>query len=149
MVANPGGNGPRVVGDRLHVEAFDQRLGPVLEQRPVIQRPAHEGQENQGGKRFGERFVEIAAALGDHFVNQLIGQLANVLLQRLDLFGREQRVEQCAVLAVFRRIDFQWRQAPAFTEQHRIGCEADAAEGLWVLQNASQVLGAPRYPGSG
>ena len=110
------GSPPRLAPVELGVEVLDH-LGvggdavvvvvgaddPVLEpdeEVEVVERQAEQGEEHHRRQRFAERVVELDPAVGDEPVDELVGERTHTRRELRDHLGREQRVEQLAVLRV-------------------------------------------------
>ena len=101
-------------------------LGPddvVLETQEeveILEREPEEPQEHRAGERDRERAVELALARVDELVDQLVAELADVVLEQRDLLRREERVEQPPVLHVLGRVDLQRDERPHVADRDRV-----------------------------
>jgi hypothetical protein len=77
------------------------------EEVEVLERHAEQAEERDAGKRDRERVVKLDPAVPDEAVDQLVGQLADLELQRGDPSRRQERVQQLPVAAVELSVDVQ------------------------------------------
>jgi len=79
----------------------------MQERVELLPRKTHQAEEHRRRQQLRELLGEIAFAPIDERVDEVIDALGDVGLLRVHLLRREQRVEDLAVLRVFRRIDVQ------------------------------------------
>ena len=113
------------------------RKGEVLEAEKfveILQRQAHDGQEDRRRERFAPLVVDVSFARLDERVNQLIGQAAHARRQGRDPLGGKHRIEKSPVLGVLGSVQAERDGGPAAAQEP--GCLPH----LMVLVDVEDVL---------
>ena len=86
--------------------------------RSLVFGQAHQAEEHRRREQLGELLGEVALAAVDELVDEPVDPPGDVLFLLVHALGREQRVEQLAVLRVLRRIDVQRDERPDVAQVH-------------------------------
>ena len=102
----------------LHVDGA-RTEDAVLEPQEGVEllpRQSHQPEEHGGGERLGELVGEVAFAPIDELVDEVVDPVGDVTFDGVHLLGREDRVEDLAVLEVLRWVDAQRDERPHVPE---------------------------------
>ena len=86
--------------------------------RRSLSRQPHQAEEHRRREQLGELLGEVALAAIDERVDELVDAARDVGLLLVHALGREQRVDQLAVLRVLGRVDVERDQRPHVAERH-------------------------------
>ena len=131
----------RIAAEEPAEHAFDQRQQP----RPVLHGETEQAEEDLGGQDHRELDGEVAAASGDHLVEQLPASLASERLDALHASGSEPGVQHVTELAVLVAVE-------VLGQESRLGlgiaerAEDVAGEHVGALQRLTDVLVAAEHP---
>ena len=99
------------------------------EERRVLDRQPEDPQEDGRRQRDAERIVQLDLPVADEAVDELIGQLADVGLERRHLPRREQRVQQLAVVTMDIAVEVQRDQRVVGPHAHDDRSDVGIASG--------------------
>ncbi len=136
--------------DRVPLVGFI-REGEVLEAEElveILQRQAHDGQEDRRRERFAPLVVDVSFARLDERVDQLIGQAAHARRQGSDPPGGKHRIEKSPVLGVLGSVQAERDGRPAAAQEP--GCLPHLmmlvdVEDVFHLQQGDVRLAGPQY----
>ena len=137
-------HGFRHDGAIVRMEQIDR---PLHEGVALVLGQAHQVEKHRYRQRSAEIGGELAFALGDDLVDQIVGHVTDLAFEREHALGREHRFEDRAVLAVVRRIDLDRDEVEIVIRIAREGRRALVGEDVRMAQHEHGMLVLKQMPG--